>query len=77
MSVGYFNDVSIVFEFLFSVVNGDIVIFDLIMYFCVVGDSLFGIFSNFGIVNWQMWVVFEIEIGCGFDLIKIVVFYWA
>lgn len=77
MSVGYFNDVSIVFEFFFGVVNGDIVIFDLIMYFQVIGDSLFGIFSNLGIVNWQMWVVFEIEIGCGFDFIKIVVFYWV
>ncbi len=77
MSAGYPNDASIVFEPLSSAVNGDTVTFDLTTHSRVVGDSLPGTFSNPGIANRQMRVVFEIETGCGFDPTKTVAFYRA
>jgi hypothetical protein len=77
MSAGYPNDASIVFEPLSGIVNGDTVTFDLTMHSRVTGDSLPGTFSNPGIANRQMRVVFEIETGCGFDPTKTVAFYRA
>jgi len=77
MSAGYPNDASIVFEPLSSAVNGDTVTFDLTTHSRVMGDSLPGTFSNPGIANRQMRVVFEIETGCGFDPTKTVAFYRA
>jgi hypothetical protein len=77
MQAGYPNNANIVFEPLSGLVNGDTVTFDLTAHSQVVGDSLPGTFSNSGIANRQMRLVFEIETGCGFDPSKTVAFYRA
>ncbi len=77
MRAGYPNDASITFEALPAAMVEDTVTFDLTQHTRLMGDSLPGTFSNPGLANRQMRLIFEIETGCGFDPSQSIALYRA
>lgn len=77
MRAGYPNDASITFESLPTTATEDTVVFDLTQHSRLMGDSLPGTFTNPGLANRQMRLIFEIETGCGFDPSQSIALYRA